>query len=427
MTPHRFGILVLCLAFCATLTPAQFPPCPTDDGFDTGCCNVPQPQLPNFPPTNIGGLWGCIHNCALEAQFNVQVAVSAPQFIACDLAVVNLTMGGSTATSPNFAGALLAKYDRTWIEFLTNGGTRQVWRFLVNGDVNFNPSIALSAPCPQPPCSANNTPVHLTGHIDYARNCTTPGTVAGGWSVALNVNHVSGCINHAPASARPMVGPPAHENRTYCLVAPGNFIFGPSSVPSGPLRGDSVRSSSLNLTAFPAYQCFSEAHVVNGGSVADIGTFCLNCSPALPISPAIWHHQSIQGGVGCGPLTVVFPFHTVPIPPVFPTGMISMEIGTYVGINPDAFPTGRSISLNYGVMQYFDNCLPNDFPYFVYTGVGSQGGSPAILFGSPIVAGATVNSFLDMQSMELPNAVGSFGPGLGALFLPRKVWSLNTM
>ncbi len=424
----RIALVLILLLGSATLSAQISVGCLGDDGFNLGCCSTPQPNLPNFPAFTESGVYGCFLDCNLEAQFNETVALGAPLFVACDLAAIPVTVTGGTVSDPSFSGTLLGKYERTWMEILSTGAMRQVWRFLVNGDLTYNLSpIAPGAPCPVPPCAVPpvNLPVHFTGHIDYAMDCGPVVVGTSPWHIALNLNHVTGCLNHASFSARPLVGPPAHNNRTYSLVAPSNFVFGPSSVPSGsPLVGESVRSAALNLTTSPAYQCFGEAHVAIFGTVQDNSQTCYGCGPVIGVGAPIWHNQEIHGGVSCGPLTVLLPFDTTPIPGVFPTGMVSMEIGSYVGINPDAFPTGRSISLNYGVMHYVDNCLPNDFPFFVFTGVGHTGGSPAILFG-PNPSAAPVSKFVDLQSMELPSSSGLFGPGIGALFLPRKVWSLN--
>ncbi len=430
MTLKRIWMALMLLALCSWAPlPAQVIGfgCPGDDGFDVGCCLPPQPNLPSFPPFTESGTYGCLLDCSLEAQFNESVMLSAPNFVTCDLAIIQVTVTGATATAPSFSGFVLAKYERTWMEVLSTGAMRQVWRFLVNGDLNYTlSSIGSGAPCPVPPCAVPpaSLPVHFTGHIDYALDCSLPGVTGNSWHIALNLNHVTGCLNHASFSARPLVGPPAHTNRTYCLVAPANFVFGPSTVPSGtPLIGESVRSALFNSST-GLYQCYGEAHVATFGTVQDNFQYCYGCGPVIGAGPAIWHDQEIHGSVSCGPLTVLIPFDTVPVPGIFPTGMVSMEIGSYVGINPDAFPTGRSISLNYGVMHYVDNCLPNDFPFFVFTGVGHTGGSPAMLFGSNPAA-APVTKFVDLQSMELLSPTGTFGPGIGALFLPRKVWSLN--
>ena len=64
----RIGVLEDAAAALAAPASAQIMPgCLGDDGFNVGCCNTPQPNLPQFPPYSGGGLWGCIKDCNLDS------------------------------------------------------------------------------------------------------------------------------------------------------------------------------------------------------------------------------------------------------------------------------------------------------------------------------------------------------------------------
>lgn len=413
------------LAFVAVVVflPAAQAQCPNDDGFNVGCCNTPVPNLPNFPPITSGATYACFQNCNLENQFTVMLALSAPQLVTCDLALINVNVTATGVVGPSFSGILVGKYARTWTETNSMGQTRQVWRFLLNGDMAFNPLSVGATACPIPPCSAppNNLPVHMAGHVDYAIYC--PASTVAGWEHGLSLTHMKGCLNHAFFSQRPLAGPAAHNDRSYVMISPPNFLFSAVSEPAGPLVAESVRSAALVNTP-PFWQCFGEARVANFGSVnTSVNGYCYSCQPILPLSN-LWKDQSINGGVSCGPLTVLFPFNTIPIPGIFPAGMISKSIGTWVGFNPNQYPIGKSLTINYGLMQYQDNCLADEI--HVFTGIGTTGGDPATLFTqSP--ATAPMFEFLDLQNMKVFGPTGGLMPGIGALFVATHVWNLNTM
>jgi hypothetical protein len=414
--------ILLAIGLAMTAAKAQIAPtiCFGDDGFNSGCCQPVTPNLPVFPSFTTAGTYGCIHNCALEAQHSVLVSIAAPNMVLCDYARISITVTPSSPGAPGFTTLQYAKYARTWIEQAPNGVLRQVWRFLLNGDWNYTPSLSTAAACPIPPCTVgpNGVPAHATGSIDYALDCLTP-TPAPVWSIALNLTHILGCISHAPFSQRPLAGLAAHVDRSYALVAPANFLFGPAAEPQGPITDEDTRSSVLNPTS-GTYTCLGEA-TVHQGQLSTQFSDCFSCAPIQPVV-GNWKHQSLSGFASCGAITVIFPFTSVPML-VFPTGLAGLTLGTYVGINPNQFPVGRSITVYFGVIDYLEPCSATDpaAPIHAVSGVGVTQGDPMFLF-SPSTAAAGRHQSLDLGNMLI---MPTFQRGFGAPFFTTLLWNLN--
>jgi hypothetical protein len=407
-------------------------PCGQDDGFRVGPCCAPVQitNLPQFPTLTSQGTYGCILNCALDAQFSQTVVVGAPIFVTCDLALLPVTCLPASPGAPGFVAApvapglppgLLAKYSRTWIEIDATGTQRQVWRFLLNGDVSYMSVTAVGSPCPIPPCHMPplSLPVHMVGSIDYARDCTTTVPPTAPFQIALNLTHFDGCLNHAPFSARPLAGG-AHPAREYALIAPANFVFGLSPEPAGPIVAEATRTSAI---AAAGYVCFSEAQIQQGQLLTQF-TNCQTdtCIPTPVINPPLWYHQALNGFTACN--GAAFPFNTLPAPPVFPTGLMGLSLGAYVPAAVIGFPGGRSVISYYGVVNYPDPCNTYPFPFHVVNGVGNVLQTATIqLFGAP--SPATLNEMLDLQdSLLLQNGLSL---GIGAPFFAPIVWNINTL
>ncbi len=409
--------LVLAVTVVA-LAPAQVPCFLGDDGFDTGCCKEPHPNFPKFPKVAEKGVYACLRNCAGEAKFDVEVTVGEPQFFLCDTAIIEIKVTPAPG-GPSISGKLIAKYSRTW--FSTFGGGRQVWRFLLNGDFDYGPSIGIAG-CPAPP---HANPSHVVGSIDYTCDPTAadPGT-----RIALNLSHLPGCISHGPLSSRPLAGAAAHNDRSYHLIAPNNFSFGVITDIQGSLRDEAVRSSPTG-TCFPiTYKCTSEADVVDGG----IASVFKNCVCANSLTGA-WVHQEMKGAVACGPASSVF-FTVANFDPSVPLGLAALRLGRWSG---PSWPGDLELSVYYGYLDYADHCSSavDDLPEFV-SGVGTNG-VPGFLFGpSPVFQPHRI--FLDLQDNLIPqthNPIPVPGPtptlcvplkkGFGAPAYSSLIWNLN--
>jgi hypothetical protein len=392
-----------------------------DDGFSTGCCQPVQPNLPQFPPSQMAASWGCINSCA-PTQLQAGVTLSAPQMFFCDYAVITVT--ATLSSGHTIAGPLLAKYARTWSEAGPTGLPHQMWRFLLNGDLAIIGPAVAGAICPVPPCGLApiGLPVHFEGHIDYA---CSPNT-AGGWAAAFSLSHWIGCISHAPWSTVPIGGAAAHPSTSYHLVGPAPFAFAPVPEPQGPLIGDALRESRLNWTPFN-YSCMGEAEIPQGNLVT-VNTDCI-CTPALPLVGP-YKHQNLNGFACCN--GVVQPFSSIPLPGTpLPTGFLARTLGTWGAAT--AFPGPRALTIYMGVLQYSGICPtpgPN-IPFQVVAGVGTSGipGQifPPMVPSCPVVPVPVSMAFIDLQNiLILPPAAGPVpGPGYGSLFASTKVWNLN--
>jgi hypothetical protein len=399
---------------------AQGPCALGDDGFNIGCCQVVTPNLPTFPTITIDGTYGCIRDCNLEAQYGTQVSIGF-QWIFCDYGFININVAPTTTCGPAFGGALLAKYSRTWRRVSATGLSEQVWRFLINGDLQYVLTTACpSIPCPVPPQVALGLPVHMVGSIDYI--CNPIG--AAGYRIEMNLNHLPGCISHAPFSTFPLAGPAAHFDRSYHLVAPSNFAFMPVPEPVGGMAFEAVRPSRLPWPP-TNYQCLSEAPIIQG-AINTLANLC-PCS-ATPISSALWADQRLIGTVACNGVTSTFA--STPIPGYSAGGLLTMRLGRYL---PTAVnPGGNEVCIHWGLLRYTDPCTQTG-PFHVVTGVStSDPAAPGQLFpvpGTPVAPPQRV--FMDLCNVLIlpvyPPATPFPVPviGWGSLFASDLVFNLN--
>ncbi|MBK8975568.1 MAG: hypothetical protein IPM29_06555 [Planctomycetes bacterium] len=410
---HSLRLLALAGALLApaTLAPAQG--CGFgDDGFaSVACCSPANPTLPNFPGFALSAQYACIKDCSLEAQFPIRVQIQNVPVL-CDYAIIPITVLPGTTASPGFSGGLLAKYARTWLEPDATGAPgRQVWRFLVNGDLT---PTGGAQPCPVPPLPAGVLP-NFHGHIDYACELNAAGQPF--FSAALSLSFLPGCIEHTLFSCYPLFGPPAHNDRSYHIVAPGNFAFVPTPIPAGPMLSESVRSARFA----PIYTCVGEARMLQGG-INLVSRDCL-CVPILPPFSHPWVHYNLTGVIGCMGLSA--PFSSVPtaapLPPLT-AGMTALALGMWTGA-PGTFPGNRELATHWGLINYPDPCNPGDVPFHFVQGVGTSG-APGFLFSTP---GLVANTFLDLSDMQNPSSLwgGPIFPAWGCLYISKRVFNLN--
>lgn len=406
---HRLTFLTAFFSVClAAASSAQV--CGTDDGFAGPCCSTPATVLPVFPTLTLGGKAASLNNCMPQCVWNTTNVV-APTQVLCDYWLFNLSITG-LPTDPSIPlTTLLGKYVRTWME-LSPSGPIQVWRFLVNTDATYA-FVASSPPnlC-QVPFSALppfNLPVHLNGHLDYARHCTT-----NTWHVAFALTHLCPFESHAPFSGRPLVLPAGLAARTYHFVAPGNFVFGPCAAPQGPILADAQRTTQI----FP-YQCLTENPIVQG-NLATAFQDCICANPGGPIPPSIYSHQNLNAIVAsCG---LVSPINSVPVPGILPTGLRHLAIGMWVPVAAAApYPGPECIGFYTGVISFADVCpVPGGAFFHIVSGVGHTGGWPMQTMGG--LPGLVTTQAVDLGNMLLFPGLTA---GIGALFATDHVWSFN--
>ena len=143
--------LIVSVLFSCVLSAVVSGQCIGDDGFAPvpGACCVPAvPALPVFPGWFMFADGACFRDCSLELQFPLQVNLSVPFPVFNDVYVTQMTVVGAVSLAPTF---VVMKYQRTWTQPGTTGALSQVWRFLINVDVNYLPPLA--PPCPTPACT----------------------------------------------------------------------------------------------------------------------------------------------------------------------------------------------------------------------------------------------------------------------------------
>lgn len=427
-TLRPLALLTLTLALAATPSFAQLGCFIGDDGFNVGCCATPVPNLPNFPPIQSQAAWACVNNCNIN-QLQAVVQVSPPNLIFCDYAIAQVTINLLNAAGTPvgiFAGPLLMKYSRTWREPSTTGG-RQVWRWLINTDMQWASPTILPTPClPPEVLPPFLLPVHMNGHIDYACDPTS----ATGFQSIMSLSRLPNCIQFGPLSQTPNAALAA-ASQTFHLVAPAPFIFAPFAEPQGVVLEEAVRSSRLGWAPFN-YTCQGEADITQGGIQTQFSD-CL-CATTTPIVGP-WKHQNVNAAACCN--GAIFPFSNLVLPPALwplPTGFAAYTLGFWPGA-AGGFPGNRQLTVYIGALNYNDPCnpAPASFPIHAVSGVATSNHQVG-LFPSTVTPGCTPptpglrNNAIDWQNMIPLNQAAAAGaniPGLGALFVSTLVWNLN--
>ena len=239
---RRTVIAAAALALIAGLTWASSAqagdPC-GPDGLDPNrdCCDQATLTLPDFPAMQLDSMrYFTWNRCSLARNKEVCVSLGAPTEGTgnCGTYVLPFTVRtcGQQAIAL-FSGDLNAVYMRTFFEEdLERSRTVQVWRFLLNGDLEVsdfliqrfgnNPNI------PQSYQDFGNQ-VYWAGYIDYRATC---GKAAGEWEVEWVLNHDCDQFTHAKGSARPGT---YYPDRSFCMASkdfvPIEGPFGDATVP----------------------------------------------------------------------------------------------------------------------------------------------------------------------------------------------------
>lgn len=360
--------LVLGSALLAGTAAAQ---CPLPDGLDGGpCCTRAPLRLPVFPPFAQQTMDICWRDCNVD-QVGLCVArwsqpipppQAFPQAPPCNILVSDLQLFDPATGALKWRGTMWMQYARTWLE--NNAGQQfQVWRFLVNGELN--PTAAAGAPpCPVPACApAFNNRVRWTGYIDYAQDCANL-TFNHSWML----NHECDAIDHAPGFPRAGT---FHPDRSFTFVAPAaGFVPNPNlPVEAGAIVFEDVRRVNLPVPGF-AGSCEFEERIVFG-NLNPIAFFC-PCTTLPATNQYVQSQLTVNGACG----TSVFS----PGGPFLP-GFVSKSIGTWT--IPAAWPGVEDLRWNCGGYDYFDPCT-GVLRQEIFFGVTTRFGFPATqltLFG----------------------------------------------
>lgn len=380
----RFALgLAAAVALLTLAAPRTHAQCLGPDNMDFNgiCCDVSQPNLPQFPAIKQNVQYICWRDCDVAKTRNlcVDLTVPTPHVFAngntpgCAIfdIGVNLRTCGPAMQSV-FAGRVIATYARTWFEDTdpaNPGPETQVWRFLWNGDLAVTPFLNGqfgNNPCvPQCHHSFNNQ-VYWFGYIDYRLDCAT-----NTWNVEWVLDHECDRYHHNADSARPAPAAGFHPNRSFTFVGPS--LFTPSitiPVAVGPIMQENTRT--LAFTGQNPVRCFRDDPIVQGG-MDTMGDLC-SC---VPNGAAQYALTFMQGFTQCQTS-----FLTVTQTKDF----VQKRLGFFTDAAGN--PT-KLVLLNMGDIEYFDACLGvATFEYF--EGAATLFGPPAFTFDP---AGALVPLF----------------------------------
>jgi len=357
----------------------------------------------------------CITSCTPGAPFPVTITLGAPLGVFCDEFIVPVTIAGPTVTVG--PGILLAKYIRTWTELSATGAPTQVWRFLVNSDLTYVLSATSTTPCPVPKTAFGGISVHLCGQLDYARVCPT-----GPFTASISLSHLCGDFEHNTWSPK-AISPNPNPDTVYAFVGPLPFLWGGGPPASGPVIGDAVRSTAYSFTATPSFwTCLSEGPVV-AGDLANIAPYCPCSAPGgVGISP--WTQQALSFLYSACPAVAPMAFGLIPFPPLVPTGLSALPLGTWV-LPPTTFPGTRRLHHYFGLASSPDPCVSGSLPFHIVNGVMTSGATGNVIPPPPNTP-FTSTVFLDLENtMILISGPPFITIGFGGFFLATRVWSLN--
>jgi hypothetical protein len=324
---------------------------------------------------------------------------------------MTVTVNPTQPGAPALGGVLIAKYARTWLEPAGSLLQKQVWRFLVNGNLTYT-TAGTSIPCPTPACSGAGVRPHFVGHVDYI--CRSAAGLDE-WRIAVSLHHLPGVVSHAAWCADSLTGPDAHDDRSYHIVAPGSFTFATVPEIQGSLVAESVRESHLELSPF-TYQVFGEAHVQQ----AQLTTNLQACIGGGGTTATPYVSQTLVGAAGCNGVGSTFNSVNVGGTP-FANGMIALRLGRWDW--PGGWPGPTNLMVYLGVLQYQANCVPTAPPFQIVTGVGTAGVVAKNLFPGPSgIVPPPARGFIDLQNQEL---LWSGGARFGALAVPTQAFALN--
>jgi hypothetical protein len=385
MSARLLGSFVATLVLALAVAGRSAAQCGSSDGLDGGfSC-----QSGAFVSLQQGGfnqpaLGICWKDCGLDTTKNynakwtalVPVPGGVPPGPCCGWFTTNLTL--LQGSQLRWFGKLHCSYSRTWSE-VASPKMYQVWRYLVNGDLQ--PAVPLAGPCALPPCAApNGNKVRFTGYIDYAQDCSIPGGLT---ERAWMLTHACDAIDHVAGFPR---GGTYHPDRFYTFLGPRlGFVVGAgSTLESGPSALEAIRS--WDALALPA-RCQHEEPLIFG-NFSPSASVCM-CG----IGPPLWYEAFFNAagafGATVNPFLGSDPFRS------FPIGMWT---------NPSAYPGPEEVRWNTNHLDYVECTGVSRQEY--YFGVTTAGGFAP--FSLTPGVGPLPNIFVDQSnSVILPANVAT--------------------
>lgn len=356
--------------------------CLTPDGLDpsTVAC---APAFTNVAQRGFtqGALGLCWRDCGLDAQANYTAIWGAqnpvfgpPGAVACGWYQARLRLLNGAGLQLD--GPMFFAYSRTWGEVGTTGAPIQVWRFLVNGDLQVAGNTPV--PCATPTCaSAFGGNIRFTGYVDYAYDCGSTLTER-----AWMITHACDAIDHV--AGFPRAGS-FHPGRSYTFVGPAaGFVPAAGFSPeTGTIALDCLRK--WNITPAPSVtQCNEEEQLV-GGALNALPSTC-----PCGVGPANWHEAQLSVGGMYGTTLTPFP-GSAPFR--------SFQVGMWT--NPAVFPGVEEVRWNCNEGQWID-CTGvgrNEFSF----GVTTHNGFPAFSIDATLPSVSLGTMFIDQgNSVLLP-------------------------
>lgn len=358
--------------------------CLTPDGLDPnfagGCTGAWMNQSQKaFQQTALGICW---RDCGVDAtqtfsavwgKLNpVMTIIPLPPIPSCGWYQTRLQLYAGSSLA--WTGAFHVTYSRTWAETPMPGQFIQVWRYLVNGDLQ--PVIPMALPTGNPACAVpNGNKVRFTGYIDYAHDCS--GVTQRAWMIT----HACDAIDHAVGGPRAGV---FHPSRYYSFAGPSaGFVVGAgSTLEAGGASSECVRK--WDALAMPA-RCNLEEPLL----FAAITPQTMTCM--CGVGPSNWYEGMLQIAGAFG--STVFPFPGSAPFRSFPVGQWT---------NPAVFPGVEEVrwNCNEGIYSDCSSFVRQEF----YFGATTAGGYPAMTIGSSSMPPMPLSSvFVDQaNSVILP-------------------------
>lgn len=392
---NRALAVLLGLLTWSNLAAAQ---CPKPDLLDGGpCCAQAQLNLPFFPNFQQGSIEICWRDCNVNGVIPYVARWSNLNFAAGGVGGLVPPCGETMATLElraggvlQWAGKMRMLYSRTWMETGPGGFPIQVWRFLINGDLQ-QMATTMLVPCPVPPCAPlHGGRVRVTGYMDQAMSCAiVPSTFQRAWMLT----HACDFIDHAPGFPRAGA---FHPDRSYSWVGPSaGFVPGPLQPIEGtPAAGspfEAMRDRNLLGPPPGIASCIFEERALH--VLTPNNQFCMCGAPGT--NQFMLGNLSVNGACGSTITTPGFPF----LP-----GYISMGIGAWT--IPGTFPGLEQLRWNAGGYNHFDACT-GALTQEVYYGVTTIGGFAAQQLLSTGVGGPLPLRFIDQANSLMPPT----GPG----------------
>ncbi|MCB9833873.1 MAG: hypothetical protein H6807_15535 [Planctomycetes bacterium] len=259
----------------------------------------------------------------------------------------------------------------------------QVWRYVINGDADFDRQFA--PPFWVPPCHACPATtdrferVHFVGHADFS--CKTDSQGLHHWDASISLSHHVGCLSHLdnpfinPLRKITAPNPNRHESTSYHMVGPLPFSFLAAPpmpqdvvITNGGIKFDAVRSTvmypspwnpSIRAHPFPPH-CLTESSLYTVMEPKPVNCMC----EASPPAPAIYYHSWIRPASqsycympGTPPIATGQSWQSVVGASAdIPDGFVQLYLGHWGAAGPWS---NEGLLTNIGLIDHLNHCFPD--------------------------------------------------------------------